>query len=46
MAGFQVWRHVPGKALLVLVNVVAATALIFEGEQRTVSRGLGWELTA
>ncbi|KAI0154677.1 general substrate transporter [Xylariaceae sp. FL1272] len=31
MAGFQAWRHVPGKALLILMNVVAATALIFEG---------------
>lgn len=46
MAGFQVWRHVPGKALLVLVNVVAATALIFEGEQRTGPCALGWTLTA
>lgn len=27
----HVWHHIPGKALLFLVNLVAATALIFEG---------------
>lgn len=32
MAGLQIWRHVPGKVLLFLINLVAATALIFEGE--------------
>ncbi|KAH9896251.1 general substrate transporter [Xylariomycetidae sp. FL2044] len=31
MARFQPWRHVPGKPLLFLLNLVAATALIFEG---------------
>ncbi|KAJ3566198.1 hypothetical protein NPX13_g7228 [Xylaria arbuscula] len=34
MAGFrnfEPWRHVPGKVLLFLVNMVAATALVFEG---------------
>ncbi|KAI1155358.1 general substrate transporter [Nemania diffusa] len=34
MAGIQKpqpWRHVPGKVLLFLVNVVAATGLVFEG---------------
>lgn len=31
MVGLQIWRHVPGKALMFLVNLVAATALIFEG---------------
>ena len=31
MAGLQIWRHVPGKVLLFLINLVAATALIFEG---------------
>lgn len=36
MAWPQVWRHVPGKALLVLLNVVAATALVFEGENTRV----------
>jgi hypothetical protein len=33
MAGLQIWRHVPGKVLLFLINLVAATALIFEGER-------------
>ncbi|KAI0517565.1 general substrate transporter [Xylaria bambusicola] len=28
---FEPWRRVPGKVLLLLVNIVAATALIFEG---------------
>jgi hypothetical protein len=32
MAGPHIWRHVPGKALLFLINIVAATALVFEGE--------------
>lgn len=32
MAGLQIWRHVPGKVLLFLINLVAATALIFEGK--------------
>ncbi|KND86845.1 Sugar transporter STL1 [Tolypocladium ophioglossoides CBS 100239] len=36
MAGPQIWRHVPGKVLLLLVNVVAATALIFEGYNQGV----------
>ncbi|KAG6991739.1 hypothetical protein FOFC_00028 [Fusarium oxysporum] len=31
MINFHVWRHVPGKALLFLINLVASTALIFEG---------------
>jgi hypothetical protein len=39
MAVIQTWRHVPGKALLFLVNLVAATALIFEG-----THGLAWSL--
>jgi hypothetical protein len=33
MAGLQIWRHVPGKVLLFLINLVAATALIFEGKE-------------
>jgi hypothetical protein len=32
MAWPQLWRHIPGKTLLVIVNVMAATALIFEGK--------------
>ena len=36
MINFHVWRHVPGKALLFLINLVAATALIFEGELATI----------
>jgi hypothetical protein len=35
MLNFHVWRHVPGKALLFLVNIVASTALIFEGQIAT-----------
>ncbi|KAF4332807.1 sugar transport STP1 [Fusarium beomiforme] len=31
MINFHIWRHVPGKALLFLINIVASTALIFEG---------------
>ena len=31
MSRFSVWRRIPGKVLLVLLNVVSATALIFEG---------------
>lgn len=31
MLNLHVWRHVPGKALLFLINLVASTALIFEG---------------
>ncbi|KAK4094074.1 hypothetical protein Purlil1_1565 [Purpureocillium lilacinum] len=31
MAGFTIWRHLPGRALLFIINLVAATALIFEG---------------
>lgn len=29
--GIQVWRHVPGTALLILLNLFTAIALIFEG---------------
>ncbi|KFA62968.1 hypothetical protein S40285_09159 [Stachybotrys chlorohalonatus IBT 40285] len=36
MAWPQTWRRVPGKALLFLVNIVAATALIFEGYNQGV----------
>lgn len=36
MINFHVWRHVPGKALLFLINLVASTALIFEGELATI----------
>lgn len=36
MAGLQIWRHVPGKVLLFLINLVAATALIFEGYNQGV----------
>ncbi|KAK1248654.1 hypothetical protein MKX08_006874 [Trichoderma sp. CBMAI-0020] len=36
MAGLQIWRHVPGKILLFLINLVAATALIFEGYNQGV----------
>ncbi|KAJ3454812.1 hypothetical protein MRS44_013412 [Fusarium solani] len=36
MINIQIWRHVPGKALLFLTNVVAATALIFEGYNQGV----------
>jgi hypothetical protein len=31
MFNFQIWRHIPGRALLFLIHVVNATALIFEG---------------
>jgi MFS family permease len=36
MINFHVWQHVPGKALLFLVNLVAATALIYEGYNQGV----------
>ncbi|KAL4731037.1 hypothetical protein ACLX1H_003079 [Fusarium chlamydosporum] len=36
MLNFHVWRHVPGKALLFLINLVASTALIFEGYNQGV----------
>ncbi|KAJ3529501.1 hypothetical protein NM208_g9728 [Fusarium decemcellulare] len=36
MFKLQIWRHVPGKALLFLINVVNATALIFEGYNQGV----------
>jgi hypothetical protein len=29
--GFQAWRNVPGKLLLLILNLFTATALIFEG---------------
>ena len=32
MAGPHIWKHVPGKALLFLINTVAAAAPVFEGE--------------
>ena len=40
MINFHVWQHVPGKALLFLVNLVAATALIYEGMWRFVGLDL------
>ncbi|PHH62780.1 hypothetical protein CDD81_6672 [Ophiocordyceps australis] len=36
MATQQIWRRVPGKMLLWLINIVAATALIFEGYNQGV----------
>ncbi|PHH72542.1 hypothetical protein CDD82_5922 [Ophiocordyceps australis] len=36
MARQQTWRRVPGKVLLWLINIVAATALIFEGYNQGV----------
>ncbi|GJN71369.1 hypothetical protein PLICBS_005432 [Purpureocillium lilacinum] len=36
MAGFTIWRHLPGRALLFIINLVAATALIFEGYNQGV----------
>ncbi|OBS23075.1 hypothetical protein FPOA_03638 [Fusarium poae] len=36
MVNFQIWRHVPGKTLLFLTNLVAATALVFEGYNQGV----------
>lgn len=32
MPKLQVWSHLPGKAVLFFTDVIAATALIFEGE--------------
>ncbi|KAH7362084.1 general substrate transporter [Plectosphaerella cucumerina] len=36
MFNFQIWRHIPGRALLFLIHVVNATALIFEGYNQGV----------
>lgn len=36
MALPQVWRHVPGKALLALINIMSAVALIFEGTGKAI----------
>ncbi|OAR03145.1 hypothetical protein LLEC1_05587 [Akanthomyces lecanii] len=36
MAGLQVWRHAPGKAVLFFTDVVSATSLIFEGYNQGV----------
>ncbi|RGP81175.1 hypothetical protein FLONG3_712 [Fusarium longipes] len=36
MVNFHVWKHVPGRALLFLINIVASTALIFEGYNQGV----------
>lgn len=30
--GVQLWRHVPGRALLWALNLFSAVALIFEGQ--------------
>jgi hypothetical protein len=32
----QIWRHIPGKGLLPLVNLFTAIALIFEGYNQGV----------
>lgn len=36
MAKIEVWRRLPGTALLVLLNVFTAVALIFEGYNQGV----------
>lgn len=40
MAMTQFWRHIPGKVLLFLINVVSATALIFEGMKNSMQARL------
>lgn len=35
----QLWRHVPGKGLFVLLNVFSSVALIFEGYNQGRSSG-------
>lgn len=37
MALPQVWRHVPGKALLALINLMSAVTLIFEGTVKAIT---------
>lgn len=34
--GIQLWRHVPGKALMFLLNLFSAIALIYEGYNQGV----------
>jgi hypothetical protein len=34
--GLQLWRHVPGKGLMFLLNLFTAVALIFEGYSQGV----------
>lgn len=34
--GIQVWRHVPGKTLFLLLNIFSAMALIYEGYNQGV----------
>lgn len=40
MALPQIWRHMPGKALLALINLMSAVALIFEGAVITITQFL------
>lgn len=34
--GFQIWRHIPGKRLLFLLNIFSAIALVYEGYNQGV----------